>query len=202
VDPTLIFSIHPLKEDRMGEISPEEKGLIFRRVKCVGVPTEISEPIVHLFLKWVDSSGIEWAVQRLKAVKVDFLRKKAGLPKSSSWVKSGKKGHFFGGPIGSLESWAFKQTRYFGRAVALLNLYTTFFSEKVTSSQAKKFTDGVTAKAVPLPTEIIETMILGIQLYGIKKVRKLPSFKPLLSYNPSPSKRAPTPKGSVPEEAE
>jgi len=184
----------------MGVISPEEKGLIFRRMKCVGVPTEISEPVIHLFFKWADSSGIEWAVQRLKSIKVDFLRKKAGLPKSSSWIKSSKKSQFFGGPFGSLENWAFKHPRHFGKAVSLLNLYTTFFSEKVTSSQAKKFADGVTAQAVSLPTTIRQAMDGGIQLAGIKPVRKLPVFKPLLSYNPSPSKRAPTPKGSVPEE--
>lgn len=184
----------------MGEISPEEKGLILRRVKCVGVPTEISEPILTLFFKWADSSGIEWAVQRLKGIKVDFLRKKAGLPKSSSWVKSSKKCQFFGGPFGSLENWCFKHPKHFAKAVALLNLYTTFYAKETLVSQAKKFTDGVTAQAVPLPTEIIEKVIFGIQLAGLKKVKKLPQFKPLLSYNPSPSKRAPTPWGSVPEE--
>lgn len=184
----------------MGVISPEEKGLIFRRVKCVGVPTEISEPIVHLFIKWADSSGIEWAVQRLKMIKVDFLRKKAGLQKSSSWVKSSKRNLFFGGPFGSLESWAFRKPMHYAKAIHLLNLYTTFYADKITSNQAKKFVDGVTALAVPLPTNIIEVMNIGIQLAGLKKVRKLPNFKPLLSYNPSPTKRAPTPKGSVPEE--
>lgn len=184
----------------MGVISPEEKGLIQKRMKCVGVPTEISEPIVHLFFKWADSSGIEWAVQRLKAIKIDFLRKKAGLSKSSSWIKSSRSSNWFGGPFGSLEHWCFERESHFAKTVHLLNLYTTFFSDKITSNQAKKFVDGVTASAVPLPTEIIEVMNLGIQLSGLKKVRKLPSFKPLLSYNPSPSKRAPTPKGSVPEE--
>jgi hypothetical protein len=185
----------------MGVISPEEKGLIHRRVKCVGVPAEISDPIVHLFFKWADSSGIEWAVQRLKMIKIDFLRKKAGLSKSSSWIKSGKENQFFGGPFGSLENWCFDRPSHFGKTVHLLNLYTTFFSDKITSSQAKKFVDGVTASAVPLPPEIIEEMNLGIQLSGIKAVKKLPSFAPLLSYNPSPSKRAPTPLGSVPEES-
>lgn len=184
----------------MDVISSEEKGLILRRLKCVGVPTEISDPVVHLFFKWAASSGIEWAVQRMKSIKVDFLRKKAGLPKSSSWIKCGRNGQFFGGPFGSLESWSFKHKSHFAKSVALLNLYTTFFSPSITASQAKKFTDGVTAPAVPLPPDIIEVMNVGIQLYGLKKVKKLPSFKPLLSYNPSPSKRAPTPWGNVRED--
>jgi hypothetical protein len=182
----------------MSVLSLEEKGLIFRRVRVVGVPTEISDPIVHLFFKWAEGSGIEWAVQRLKGIKVDFLRKKAGLPKCSSWVKSSKT-QFFGGPFGSLENWAFKHPKHFAKAVHLLNLYTTFFASGITSSQAKKFADGVTAQAVSLPPELHEVMKLGIQLAGLRSVKKLPNLKPILSYNPSPSKRAPTPKGSVPE---
>lgn len=183
----------------MAKVSAEEKGLIYKRVKCVGVPTEISDPFVHLFLKWADSSGIEWAVQRLKSVKVDFLRKKAGLPKCSSWIKSSRKALYFGGPIGSLEYWCFSRPSHFAKAIHLLNIYTTFFASGITSSQAKKFTDGVNAQAITLPPDIQVRMNVGIQLSGIKAVKKLPSLKPLLTYIPSPSKRAPTPWGSVPE---
>lgn len=185
----------------MGVISPEEKGLIFQRMKCIGVPAEISDPLVRLFFKWADASGIEWTIQRWKDIKVDFLRKKGGLPKCSSWVKAGKDGSFFGGPFGSLETWGFRSQANFRKTTQFLNLYTTFFASNVTSKQAKKFISGVTAKAVPLSPTISEELKRGIQLSGLKPVRKLPTFRPLLSYIASPSKRAPTLLGSVPESA-
>nr|URG16947.1 MAG: RNA dependent RNA polymerase [Narnaviridae sp.] len=182
----------------MAVLSAEEKGIIRSRVKCVGVPSEISVPFVNLVNKWIECSGVEWTIRRLKDIKVDFLRKKAGLPICSSWVS--KKGSFdFSGPVGSLVSWGLGHRKHFRAAVSLLNIYTTFFAPGVTPSQAKKFIDGVTAPAVSLPPYLIETVRKGIQLSGLRKFRKLPSPKPLLGYNPSPSKRAPTPQGNRPE---
>lgn len=184
----------------MGKISPEEKGLISRRLGCVGVPSEISVPVVDLFYRWAACSGTEWAVRRFKDIKVDLLRKKAGLPKCSSWVKrSSSKSKLFGGPLGSLETWMQRTTKHFARGLALINLYTTFYASEITSLQAKKFIDGVSASAVTLPSTMHEVLQRGYRLAGLRKVRKLPSPKPLLQYNPSPTKRAPTPWGSVPE---
>jgi hypothetical protein len=85
--------------------------------------------------------------------------------------------------------------------VALLNLYTALFAPGVTTSQAKKFVAGVTSKPVTLPPNIIEQMNIGVQLSGLKPVRKLPAFRPLITFQASPTKRAPTLWGSVPEDA-
>lgn len=180
-------------------LSPEEKGLLLRRSRLVGVPTEISEPVVSLFVKWCDASGIEWATQRMKSVKLDFLRKKAGLSKTSQWIKRGQGDAFFGGPFGALETWAFARGSNFGKALSLLNCYTVCFAPRVTRIQASKFVAGVTAKAVASPPNIREIVDVGIQLSGLKRVRKLPAFRPLITLQSSASKRAPTPWGSVPE---
>lgn len=180
-------------------LSPEEEGLVLSRSRLVGVPPEISEPVISSFIRWCDASGIEWAVSRMKAIKVDFLRKKGGLSKTAQWIQSGKGGNFFGGPIGSLETWCFKHPSHFGKAIALLNCYTAFFASGVTDAQARKFVAGVTAKAVALPPETRQILGLGIQLSGLKRVRKLPPFRPLVTFQASSSKRAPTPWGSVPE---
>lgn len=180
-------------------LTPEEEGLVLSRSRLVGVPPEISEPVISLFLRWCDASGIEWAIQRMKSVKVDFLRKKGGLPKTSQWIQSGKGFNFFGGPLGSLETWCFKSKSHFGKSIALLNCYTAFFAHEITISQAKKFVTGVTANPVALPPEIKKNIEIGIQLSGLGRVRKLPNFRPLITFQASPSKRAPTPWGSVPE---
>lgn len=181
-------------------LSPEEEGLVLSRSRLVGVPPEISEPVISLFLQWCDASGIEWSIQRMKSVKVDFLRRKGGLPKTSQWIKRGKGHNFFGGPLGSLESWAFAHPSHFGKAVALLNCYTAFFAPGVTTSQARKFVAGVTAKPVALPPDVNQQLHIGIQLSGLKRVRKLPNFRPLITFQTSSTKRAPTPWGSVPED--
>lgn len=183
----------------MSVLSLEEKGLIHSRSRVIGVPTEISKPLTQLIFNWCEGSGIEWTIRRLKDIKLDFLRKKAGLPKSSVWIKSGKDGKFFGGAFGSLETWSFRSSANFRKSIAFLNSYTVFFAKKVTPSQARKFVDGVTAHRVTPPTDIDEAIDKGIQLSGVRTVRKLADPKPLVAYSPSPSKRAPTPYGSVPE---
>lgn len=182
------------------ELSSKEKGYLSKRLVHVGLPGELREPFFRLVLSWIDSSGLEWTVSRLKAIRVDFLRKKGGQCKSSSWIKSGKNGMWFGGPIGSLEHFAFRNEKSFQIAITVLSLYTAFISEKVTPSQARKFVSGVAAKAVTIQPSLIEAVRLGFQLSGLSPRNKhLPNAKPLLAYNPSPTKYGPTPLGSVPE---
>lgn len=184
----------------MEVLTSEEQGLLLNRSRLTGVPPEISGPIIALFFKWCEGSGIEWSVQRLKSVKVDFLRKKAGLPKTSQWVKSGKGSSFFGGPLGALETWCFTNKARFSQTVALLNLYTALFAPRVTLAQGGKFVAGVTAKAITLPSSVEEIIHTGILLSGLKPVRKLPTFRPLITFQASSSKRAPTIWGSGPED--
>lgn len=182
------------------ELSSKEKGYLSKRLVHVGLPGELREPYFRQVLRWIECSGLEWTVSRLKAVRTDFLRKKAGQSKSSSWIKSGKNGSWFGGPIGALESYAFKNEKSFSIAITILSLYTAFISTKVTSSQARKFVSGVAAKPVTIQPSLIEAIRLGFQLSGLSpRKEKLPKAKPLLAYNPSPTKFGPTPKGSVPE---
>jgi hypothetical protein len=183
------------------ELHSKDKGYISRRLKAIGIPGELREPYFRLVLGWIEGSGLEWTVSRLKAIRVDFLRKKAGLSKSSTWIRSGKGSLWFGGPIGALESWAFDSDIHFRKALTALGLYTSFISSEVTYSQGKKFVSGVAASAANIPPSLLETIRLGFQLSGLRpRSRKLPSPKPLLAYNPSPSKRGPTPWGSLPEE--
>lgn len=183
-------------------LSLKERGLLSNRIRTVGVPKVIWSPFFLTVSGWVEGSGSEWACDRLKQIKVDFLRKKAGLPPVSKWIlRSGKKSRIFGGAIGSLEAWAFKSSWHFERALALINIYTSFYAQGTTYQQAKKFLSGVTALAVPIPPHLAEVVRRGFQLSLLRvKHGKLPQAKPLLSFNPSPSKRAPLPTGSVPEE--
>lgn len=185
----------------MVKISTEEKGVLLQRGRVIGVPRNISLPFIQLVIKWVEASGVEWTVDRLKQVKTDFLRKKACLTPTSQWIrKSNKKTKVFGGPIGSLEAYASRGSFQFERSLALLNVYTAFLSPLVTERQARKFFSGVTAKAVDIPSDVIESVTLGFRLSGLRPSHgKLPKARPLLNFFASPSKRAPLPHGSVPE---
>jgi len=55
-----------------------QKGLI-QRSKALAIPCKIASPFRRDVLKWQSNSGEEWTVDRLKAIKLDILRKKAGL---------------------------------------------------------------------------------------------------------------------------
>jgi hypothetical protein len=185
----------------MTVLSAEEKGLLLQRARAIGVPRNISVPFIQLVFGWCESSGVEWTVNRLKQVKVDFLRKKAGQPPVSEWIrKSPKKSQIFGGIVGALEAYAFSSNFKFERVLALLNVYTTFVAPQVTEKQSRKFFQGVTASAVTIPPDLAEIVKLGVRLSGLRSRHgRLPKAKPLLSYLASTSKRAPVPRGSVPE---
>jgi hypothetical protein len=199
VDLPLLFSIHPKGGWNMTVLSVEEKGDLLQRGRVIGVPRNISLPFIHLVIKWCEASGIEWTVNRLKQVKVDFLRKKAGLPPVSVWIRKGKTSTF-GGVIGALECYSSRSSFRFERTLALLNVYTHFLSPQVTENQAKKFLSGVTAKAVIIPSDIAEVVMFGFRLSGLRPFKgELPKARPLLNYFASPSKRAPVPRGTVPE---
>lgn len=185
----------------MVKLSTDEKGVLLQRGRAIGIPRNISVPFIQLVLKWVDASGVEWTVDRLKQVKVDFLRKRGGLPPASVWIrKSSSSTQVFGGVIGALEAYAFASSFRFERCLALLNVYTAFIAPLVTERQARKFFSGVAAKAVTVPTDVAESVMSGFRLSGLRPRRGgLPQARPLLNYLASPSKRAPVPSGSVPE---
>lgn len=182
-------------------LSAKEKGVLMSRFRAIGVPSIIRLPFASLVFRWVECSGVEWTVDRLKQVKVDFLRKKAGLPPASAWIRRGRSSSkFFGGVLGSLEAYADRGQYQFERVLALLNVYTAFIAPRVTMRQARKFFSGVTAQAVTLPPDLIDVMKLGMRLAGLNPYKgKLHKARPLLDFVASPSKRAPLPQGSVPE---
>lgn len=182
-------------------LSASEKGDLIARAETIGVPRNICIPFIHQVLKWIDGSGEEWTIGRLKDFKVDLLRKEAGLEPTSTWIRrSNRKGKTFGGILGALESFGSKSRTNLEKVLALVNVYTAFVAPRVTEKQARKFFLGVTADAVTISPELTEVVNLGTRLSGARPRKgKLPRPRPLLSYFASPSKRAPLPHGSVPE---
>ena len=76
----------------------------------IRLPHEISIPVIRHFLKCRKNNGNEWAVQRFKGIKTDFINLKAGLPLTSSWVA--RKKNNFSGPFRGLQSWWTKRSQW------------------------------------------------------------------------------------------
>lgn len=184
----------------MNQLMVPQKEQLSRRCKLSGVPKEIWNPILEQFEVWVRSSGLEWAIARLKSVKVDLIRKRAGQAKASVWVKKTRNGTF-SGPLGGLETYASRNGYTFSRAVALINLYTYFVFPKPTKAQVTKFLDGVLTESKALDPLLHLAVREGVRLAGmVPRQASLPEAKPLLMYYPIPTKRGPIPGKSIPEE--
>lgn len=158
------------------------------------IPHYISLPIVELVRKWICSSGEEWTVRRLKDLKTDFLKWKAGEDPTALWIsrrKSMPRGPFRGLYI------HYTKTKDLFSCVQLFNIYTSFTSSKVTEIQEKKFLDGVQADSTHIPQSLIKHVIGCVPTLNVSL--KLPD--PIYSVIPSGVKRSPLPDGtSVPEE--
>jgi len=122
------------------------------RLVAIGVPHQTINPFVDLVFKWVANNGPEWTVSRLKSLKVDFIRRKAGLETQLSWVRMNRLGNVYG-VVGSIMKWSLdcknpRETRKrFNRVLQALNIATLFTSNTVLDAQLKKFLDGVNCDA-------------------------------------------------------
>jgi len=165
---------------------------------CFGIPRQISHPFVRDFDKWVRNSGEEWTVSRMKSIKLDFIRLKAGLDMSSTWIRKNSRGTFHG-TIGGLLTFCLKRRKNFNRVIQLLDIYTTLISPEITASQRKKFLDGVQSPPVDIPVSIRTGIVQGIDILGLKRTW-ISDPRPLGTSIPSPSTRQPMPSGkSVPD---
>jgi hypothetical protein len=128
----------------------------------------------------------------LKAIKVDVIRRKAGMPPVSQWIAHSRS--CFKGEFGLLEKWMSKSDKNFSRGIQLLQIYTLFYAKEVTPKQREKFLSGVLSDP-PQPTMVSlakETIDRGYELLPqMLHVRKLSKPQPLVDMLPSPSKRAP-----------
>jgi hypothetical protein len=176
-----------------------QKGAV-QRAKALSIPKKIYIPIIQKLVKWYRSSGEEWTIDRLKAIKLDVIRRQAGMPPVSQWIA--RSPSFFRGEFGSLDKWMSLSDKNFSRGIQLLQIYTLFYAKGITPKQKDKFMTGVLA-ASPLPSAIslsCEIVDKGYDLLPNRVAyKRLKVCKPLVDMLPSPCKRAPLLNSSVPE---
>jgi len=166
---------------------------------CFGIPRHISVPFVRDFDKWVRNSGEEWTVSRIKSIKLDFIRHKAGLEMCSTWIRKNSHGSFYGS-VGGLFNFCFSKRKNFSKTVQLLDIYTTLISKEITTSQRKKFLDGVQSSPVDIPVCIRTGVVQGLKELHLKRTW-ISDPKPLGCCIPSPSTKQPLPNGkSIPDD--
>lgn len=170
-------------------ISSLERGLQ-TRLWVIGLPLYAQGPFKDLVLKWLKCSGEEWTVKRLKSLKVDLFRMRAGLP-PLTWVRKNRDGNWRG-VLGSLFRWASHSESNFRKVVQTLMCYTMFQHGQPSAAQVKKFTSAVKAD----PPQISEEWLVEFGNSINRGARVLPvdrdEINSLVVYRGSSSKRKPS----------
>lgn len=177
-----------------------QSGLNQRSV-ALAIPKRIASPFRVTFMKWYSNSGEEWTIDRIKAIKLDIIRRKAGQQPVSSWISRTRHGNFRG-VFGLLENWMLRKESNFVRGLQLLQCFTLFYSSVVTDKQKEKFLGGVLSDP-PLPEQLSlakRFVHKGWKLAGHPRIGNLDPPSPLEMMLPSPNKRAPLPDCSVNED--
>jgi hypothetical protein len=160
------------------------------RLWVIDIPLQYRDEFTQTVLQWVRCSGIEWTIKRLKGLKVDLYRRRAGLP-SLTWIRKNRKGDI-AGCIGGLFRWADTSEKNFRKVVQTLMCYTVFTYSKATEGQLKKFSEALRAAPPVLNKQDLDTFSKAIKrTFGGQIVRRS-SETSLALYRGSPTKRKPS----------
>lgn len=173
-----------------------DQGGVIHRLTVIGIPHDVIKPYSDLIAKWVRCSGVEWTVKRLKSLKVDFIRIRAGLDPTSR-IRKNSLGEIYG-PIGRLFRWGLKNRKQFYRTVQALMSYSNFVSNSLTKSQREKFESAVNCSTpLTLGPTFYTTLVKVVQKFvGQREVRFREDLNSrLITFRGSPNKKAPVVKG-------
>jgi hypothetical protein len=177
--------------------------VITQRSSALSIPKKLSSPFRKLVMKWFSSSGEEWTVDRLKAIKLDIIHRRAGQQPVSVWISKSRKSGLFSGPIGLIEKFMLKNDKNFAKGLQLLQCYTLFYAPQITESQKTKALTAIQSLPLTFEQSQIANEIVhkGWLLNGSPRIGKISKPSPLEMMMPSSSvtKRAPLPGKSVPE---
>lgn len=165
-----------------------ERGLL-NRLWVIDIPIQYRAPFAQLVLRWSQSSGIEWTIKRLKSLKVDLYRRRAGLP-PLTWVRKNRRGDL-AGCLGGLFRWADRGDKNFRKVVQTLMCYTVFVHSKPTESQLEKFKTALSCQPPKRWEKLNHFHKVVRGTFGGRTVSRQDEVS-LILYRGSPSKRKPT----------
>lgn len=114
---------------------------ITHRLAVIGIPNYTIKPFADLIVRWTRCSGIEWTISRLKGLKVDLIRRKAGLAPLSR-IRKNSSGDVKG-YLGSIFRFSDRNEASFGKAVQAMMAYSIFVHPSLTDKQIVKFKDAI-----------------------------------------------------------
>lgn len=135
---------------------------ICQQLRSVGVQPSDTYILIQQVNKWVQSSGLEWTISRLKSMKEMYISALAHDPKrallNASWIDyklKEWKGTRYPIPKGCFSRLFFlpnsshgKDRKRVQRSLSALMCYTVFKSKTITEKQHKKFYDAVNSTPV------------------------------------------------------
>lgn len=150
------------------------------------LPRELSHPLLKKMVNIAKCSGEEYACTYMKAIKLDFIRIKAGLDPCSTWVKKT-------GPYKGLITWSKENHKRWSKVICLLQAYTIYYSPKPTQKQIEKFVSGVESENLLIPQTLTNGVILAGSILFNKTLLRDP--RPHYLNIPNENKRSPHPNG-------
>lgn len=140
------------------------------RFVAIGVSKRLASQLVSEVSRWVENSGPEWTVTRLKLLKVGFLRRIAGEVYTLPYVATRKdaSGPVPKGPFGVLWNEAGSDLRSISVVLNALMVYSTMKSEVVTVKQWEKFHHSLTREDPP--PEVIKDVVDSLKIPSWMKV--------------------------------
>jgi len=178
---------------------PYRQTQLVSRLEICGLSPSAAKAVVNQIDFWVEHSGTEWTVARLKLIKQSILAIRANqCEKVSPYVKTRNK-HLVG-PFRQVENMLWKG---YSKSLAAMMIYTSYVSQTVTKSQETKWLKAVRS---PYPDQQLElepnTFLVASQLLDYTHLPRIYSLERPYSESTgwSAQKRAPTSDGrSVPE---
>nr|QIS87960.1 MAG: RNA-dependent RNA polymerase [Smith virus] len=165
-------------------------------IRACGLPKKETLSIVNTVSRWVDSSGEQWTVDRLKSLHHWYITIQAGNPEPPTWVAR----HNDYEPKGSFRCvFNMKNTQ---KALAILSCHTVFLAREATENQISKFEKSTLGnktpplvlskipanwKQLPLPD-----LTIGTPPFEAITGRSIPVMRPWMRHNitSEPNKRA------------
>jgi len=172
----------------MLKFEQHQEGLA-RRLFVIGVPSQLIKPFVAELVKWEHHSGVEWTIKRLKSLKVDLIRRRSGLA-PLTWIRKNRKGDV-AGVIGSILRWSDRSDKQFERAVQAFMAYSYYILPCLTDSQKEKFLKGINCSDEDGLDDCFLRSFRETVVRVIGRRAITTPVQPLVSYEGSPSKRAP-----------
>lgn len=166
------------------------------RLSVIGIPTYSINPFAGLLVKWSECSGEEWTVKRCKLLKQTLITERTHMAVKAPLARN--RHGYYKGVVGSLIRWGLKNDKNFYKVLNAFMAYTHWVSSQLTVTQRKKFLDAVNAPVVEIPQNLRSSMVATTRsAVGHRTIHEKP--QPLLVWQGSPNKRAPTTRGSVPQ---